>query len=136
MRLLHSLRAEWSVGSSCSAGWEGEEEGRGRRCPGLEEGPRRAGRGKAGGEGLQGSLGGRNAASLPPSPLAVAPYFKAIPASPPFPARTSWNLADQGGFSSCCPLPKTQNPNPRKNHSCCPLSPLPVPITFPGFCMR
>lgn len=30
VRLLHSLRAEWAVGSSCSAGWEGEE-GRGRR---------------------------------------------------------------------------------------------------------
>lgn len=30
VRLLHSLRAEWAVGSSCSAGWEGEER-RGRR---------------------------------------------------------------------------------------------------------
>lgn len=52
VRLLHSLRAEWSVGSSCSAGWEGEEEGRGRRRPGLGEGPWQPWRERGGGEGL------------------------------------------------------------------------------------
>lgn len=119
-RLLHSLRAEWSVGSSCSAGWEGEEEGRGRRRPRLEEGTRPVGRGRAGGEGLGESPGGHSA---PPStsPLAVAPFCKAITAIPVFLARASWNLADQEGLSPCCPLPKTQNPNPKRNHSCRPL---------------
>lgn len=74
VRLLHSLRAEWSVGSSCSAGWEGEEEGRGRRRPGLEEGPRRARLGRAGGEGLGESPGGRiaNPFHLPPLPSSAA----------------------------------------------------------------
>ena len=121
VRLLHSLRAEWSVGSSCSAGWEGEEEGRGRRRPGLEEGPWRDGTPRAGGEGLRGDPGW--APRSPPPPLAVAPYFKAIPARPLFPPWTSRNLADQEGFSPCCPFPQNPKPKPKKEPLL--LSPLP-----------
>lgn len=121
--------------AAAAPGGRGRRRGGGGGAQVWRRGRGGPGGGKLGERGFRGAWVG---ATLPPfpSPLAVAPYFKAIPASPPFPARTSWNLADQGGFSSCCPLPKTQNPNPRKNHSCCPLSPLPVPITFPGFCMR
>lgn len=127
MRLLHSLRAEWSVGSSCSAGWEGEEEGRGRRRPRLEEGTRPVGREKAGGEGWRRGAGREPgwAQRLPlhfPRSPAVAPFCKAITAVLIFPAWASWNLADQEGFCPCCPLPQTQqritpfDPSSRPTH--------------------
>lgn len=98
--------------------------------------------GRAGGSWGEGLAGGPWVGAaflpfpLPLPPVSVAPYFKAIPASPLFPAQTSRNPADQEGFSPCCPLPKTQDPNPRKNQFCCPLSPLPVLTTFPGFCVK
>lgn len=106
MRLLHSLRAEWSVGSSCSAGWEGEEEGRGRRRPGLEEGPRRAGLGRAGGDGLEGSPGGRNAphlTSLLRHRSLLLDHYGHLPAPCPGVLEPS-----RPGFSPCCPFPKPQ----------------------------
>lgn len=107
MRLLHSLRAEWSVGSSCSAEWEGEEEGRGRRCPGLEEGPRRAGRGEAGERGWRG--GPWVGATFPPFPLPPSP---SQPTSRPFRPALCFLLGRPGtqptkrGFLRVVPSPK------------------------------
>lgn len=89
VRLLHSLRAEWAVGSSCSAGWEGEE-GRGRRRSAWGEGPRRASgegavkRGRPPEQGDQGdSPGGLRARSGPTSP--ANSFLQDLSGHPPAP---------------------------------------------------
>lgn len=99
--------------------------GEGRRCPGLEEGPRRAGRGKLG-KGLAGGpLGGRSLPSLPPSPppgLRRSPYFKAIPASPVFSCSDVQEPSrPRGVFLRVVPSPKPRTQTQERT-SFCPLS--------------
>lgn len=71
VRLLHSLRAEWSVGSSCGTGWEGRRRG-GEAAPRSGGGAAAGGGGEVG-SGLGESPGGR---TLPPhfSPRLAACY--------------------------------------------------------------
>lgn len=140
VRLLHSLRAEWSVGSSCGTGWEGRRRGgEGRRRPGPEEGPQPA----AGESGEPGWGKARVGARSPcASPLASLPATGHCSQSAA-PCLGVLEPRRPRGFFSCCthhtpPLtPRTQNPEPKRGkESLLPPLPLPVPIPLPGFCVR
>lgn len=126
VRLLHSLRAEWAVGSSCSAGWEGEE-GRGRRRSAWGEGPHRAS-GEGAGKRGQAPPSRATRATVrvgsvlgPGPPPPPTPFCKTIPVILLLPSRDSWKGTDPEVllfffFSPprCCSPPRTQNPRLRK----------------------
>lgn len=97
VRLLHSLRAEWAVGSSCSAGWEGEE-GRGRRRSAWGRG-RAAPAGKGLGRGARpperadqgdspGGLRARPGSPLPLQLLSARPFRPSSCSPPGIPGRS------------------------------------------------
>lgn len=134
VRLLHSLRAEWAVGSSCSAGWEGEE-GRGRRRSAWGRG-RAAPAGKGLGRGARPPRAGRpggqsgwapRSARVPPPP--PTPFCKAISAILLLPSRDSWQERIQRlvgvfvlfYFNPLCVVPFPEPPDSGKNSPCCPL---------------
>lgn len=110
VRLLHSLRAEWSVGSSCGTGWEGRRRG-------GEAAPRSGGGAAAGGGGERGSrAGGKPGWAHAPPAFLPSPrcLLQAITAPCPGVLEPS---RPRGFFSCFLPPPPPQNPEPRTQTS-------------------
>lgn len=132
VRLLHSLRAEWAVGSSCSAGWEGEE-GRGRRRSAWGEGPRRASgegaekRGQAPRPGRPGRQSGWAPCLVPAhllrQLLSARPFRSSSCSLPGIPGRELIQRFCVFFFHplGVVPLPEPRTPDSGKNDPCCSL---------------
>lgn len=79
--------------------------------------------GESWGRGASGEPGWAQRCLPSPSPLAVAPYFKAIPARPPVPCPDVLEPSRPRGLFSV--LSPTQNPEPKPKKEPLLLSPLP-----------